>query len=549
MQNVIKIALSTLAMLLTANAHAVVSESLTIGSAKALGLGHAVTADPPGIDSVHFNPAGLTRLEGRQYELKIFGGIASVEMTFDDHYTDTWTEKIEQNREGAPADYTYDEVLGQTSKLDGLAAMLPGVGLTGLPAVLAAPLGGASYSPPGSNFTFANNVYPILAGGFTRSDTDPGRFVGRQLGFSVFSYFSPSFAVKVTEDLSFGATVTFNYSAVGVDLDFREPNLLISYLEDLRAGKCNDLSNPDQFLEISDFFPCTDPDHTLKLYDVLGRVTINTEKMLSLGFNLGVLWDVTPWLSIGAVYQSPIDMDMEGDFSFEQSDSLLNFINAMDVHFGNILSNGPKNIAALTKRTVEGKARLKMEYPEHFAFGTSLQLTPSLKWNLDYKFTGWSSWKTIQFTTSEPIGVITIASFLDPDTVPAPAGQRVDFPLNFHDTWNWATGFEYQWNDRLALRLGIEDRPTSSTEGSFSPMIPIGDSRLYSVGGSYKLSSTEMIDFAFGTLTSEVRVPGNSTSLGTSEDPTDFIYNPYSGTGISTELNVNLFEFSYRTHF
>lgn len=156
---------------------------------------------------------------------------------------------------------------------------------------------------------------------------------------------------------------------------------------------------------------------------------------------------------------------------------------------------------------------------------------------------------SVEFTTSEPIGVISIASYLDPETVPPPAGQKVNFPLNFHDTWNWATGFEYQWNNHLALRAGIEDRPTSSTQGSFTPMIPLGDSTLYTVGAEYQLSSTQVMNFAYGTLSSSVNIPGNTTSMGNSEDPTDFIYNPYSGMGIKTSIKVHLFEFSYRFHF
>ena len=46
------------------SALAVVADSLTIGNAKALSLGNAVTADPPGIDAIHFNPAGLARING-----------------------------------------------------------------------------------------------------------------------------------------------------------------------------------------------------------------------------------------------------------------------------------------------------------------------------------------------------------------------------------------------------------------------------------------------------------------------------------------------------
>ena len=56
----------------------VVADSLTIGNAKALSLGNAVTADPPGIDSIHFNPAGLARIKGRVLQLKMVAADFSV---------------------------------------------------------------------------------------------------------------------------------------------------------------------------------------------------------------------------------------------------------------------------------------------------------------------------------------------------------------------------------------------------------------------------------------------------------------------------------------
>ena len=42
------------------------AQNLTIGSPKAMALGNAVTADSTGIDGVHYNPATLSKLKGRQ---------------------------------------------------------------------------------------------------------------------------------------------------------------------------------------------------------------------------------------------------------------------------------------------------------------------------------------------------------------------------------------------------------------------------------------------------------------------------------------------------
>ena len=66
-------------------AHAALVENLTT-SVVAMALGNAVTADPPGIDSVHFNPAGLARLEGDLTQHTAFGAsIRAHAVEFDEH--------------------------------------------------------------------------------------------------------------------------------------------------------------------------------------------------------------------------------------------------------------------------------------------------------------------------------------------------------------------------------------------------------------------------------------------------------------------------------
>lgn len=167
-------------------AQAVMADNLTIGNAQALGLGHAVTADPPGIDSIHYNPAGLVRLTGRQAEFKLATGAFNSILEFSDGYTDTWTERLNQAQEGSPADFTFDEARGQTSESKGVAVMLPGQGMTEIPVTLSA-MGGASYQPPGSDLTFATNVYAPLMVGFYREDDDPGRYMGRALSFTLLT--------------------------------------------------------------------------------------------------------------------------------------------------------------------------------------------------------------------------------------------------------------------------------------------------------------------------------------------------------------------------
>src|ERR1035437_8354599 len=54
------------------SAHAALNVNLLI-SPTAMSLGNAVTADPPGIESIHFNPAGLARMTGNTKYDNFFG--------------------------------------------------------------------------------------------------------------------------------------------------------------------------------------------------------------------------------------------------------------------------------------------------------------------------------------------------------------------------------------------------------------------------------------------------------------------------------------------
>src|SRR5699024_8398892 len=70
------------AMTLSYGAHAQLAQNLTIHP-KALALGNAVTADPPGIMAIHYNPAGLTKLEGRQLEVNLMSIYMDIDADFN----------------------------------------------------------------------------------------------------------------------------------------------------------------------------------------------------------------------------------------------------------------------------------------------------------------------------------------------------------------------------------------------------------------------------------------------------------------------------------
>src|SRR3954453_9967185 len=64
-----------------ASAQAALTENIAV-SPVAMSLGNAVTADPPGLDAIHFNPAGLSKIDKNLRSDTLFGASIRVAAGF-----------------------------------------------------------------------------------------------------------------------------------------------------------------------------------------------------------------------------------------------------------------------------------------------------------------------------------------------------------------------------------------------------------------------------------------------------------------------------------
>lgn len=220
-------------------AGAQMANDLTIGNPKAMALGNAVTADETGIDSVHYNPAALTKMKGRQATVKLLTGVMDIRAGF----------KAPPNYGEGTFGLRDDPVANSHSRTLTPTMYLPGLGgMTDVP-LLVAPLAGISINPPGSKFTFATNVYTPQALGYSRdSDSDPARYQGREVSLQRLTYFSPTLAYQVNDELSVGLSVGFSHQAVALNEDFRAPNQLLGLLQQTKEIGC--LPGMQEILEV-----------------------------------------------------------------------------------------------------------------------------------------------------------------------------------------------------------------------------------------------------------------------------------------------------------
>lgn len=559
----IKLFLCLFLLSATYSAQASFTDSLTVGNAKALALGHAVTADPPGIDSIHFNPAGLARLKGRQLHIKGVYGIFETNYEFGgygEYQQGLIDELLEYQYPGSNGvippeaqDYYYDEALYSSSEVEGPTVMLPG-GMVDMP-FAGGVMGGATYSPAGSNYTFGTNVYAPMMSGFNRAEDDPGRFFQRRGAFTLLTYFSPSVGIEISDELQVGFALNFSYAGMGLDLPAREPHLLLwqyghPWFQD---NFCN-----------ADGTPTGTPDlnlcHVVSPYITYGDLYIEADNPLVFSYNFGVLWSPKPWVTFGLSYNSAVKNELEGDWEFpinpffeqvlrdNMTGSAWPAFQAATAALGMTLPG----VAEVDAQNAGGKVKVQYELPQHISGGISIQLTPKWKYNVDVKWTEWSVFSDIQITMDKEFAFFQLGSIADKLLNRGRNGiepNGVKYLLGLQDVTYWGMGTEYQYNDNLALRLGYENRPSAVPAGEPNAFIPMNDGELYSVGFAYEFESQNTLDVSVGYMMSKTHYPPCTAKLGNSCNPNDVAYGPYQGMDIRSEVSFLLFEVMYSRYF
>jgi len=498
------------------------AQNLFIGNPKALSLGNSVTADPPGIDSIHFNPAGLVRLKQSTKNIKFLTGAVNISGEFN---------RNDAYRENEDFLNTTDPYADSKSEIDKFAIYLPFLGITETP-ILAAALGGAAYVSPDNNLAIGTAVYAPLVLGYTRDDDDPGIFYGRSIGISRITFLSPTISLRISDSFSFGVGIGLSYVGTGLDLSVRLPILELAYAHSITGLLCGqtDIADHINICEgsLSPYLPIFDLEADL-------------EKNVSFTYNLGFLWDVTPWLTMGMVYQSPASDTLEGDVNVKLSDNVANFVsgvassNPLFDEFARSLELIPGNYQ------INRKGKFVLELPQHLAIGLSMRVTPSLKVNVDLKWTEMSAWDEWKFTFDEPVELLGLLE------TPVSNADGLTIPRGYEDTLDWSIGLEYQYSDQLRLRFGYEPRSSGIPKDKRDFLIPIGDSILYSVGFAYKYDKDTTLEFALGFMNSEEYIPAGSSTNGNDPDLHAEGLNPSAGLDVSTSFQVTLFEFSYET--
>jgi long-subunit fatty acid transport protein len=497
---------------------------------KAISLGNAVTAYPPGLMSIHYNPAGLSHVR----EGVVFSqGVSLVHHKTSHRFTPDPDFSLQNN------DFlsTDDPIANTESDSEDHRLYIPFYGKGDFP-VLMMPLPfGISSRQFGSRWTFAYAVYAPYIWGEETKDNQGARFQKKAAYLQHFIYAAPAASYQVSDQFSVGISLGLGQSALGLETDIRMPNDKTAALSEMnyhsQTGQSlvfrSGIGPFDRFAEMD--------------------LSLRSKNEMAPSFNVGFLWEPLSWLTFGCVYQSQIRSELEGHFRIDyekQFQSTIQFINKTP-EVRNMIANYVKDpsqlneqLAALDKSIETGTVHIdNFTFPERVQLGIKLRPFKKLRFMCDLHWANWISTKsyTLQFEPEDqsPLAVLQLANILgyhlDPNTP-----NTLIYEKELNPTWHISFGLEYQLKECLALRMGYENRK-SNTDDAYFDLLTMPDIDFYGAGLGWKMKQGVELDLGFGYMVNSGSTIHNgiSQNLNQLHSP---IYSPYAGQNCETTFEA-----------
>lgn len=546
-----RLCLIAFAGVLASSAEAQLATNLSIDM-RALSMGNAVTADPPGVSAVHYNPAGLAKLEGRHMDFQLLSAMFDLKSEFSAPpgfgifgYSDDPVVCSDAPRNGE--DRCSNFKTGE-STIEGVSLYVPILGDTvdlpaGMPA--AAPLFAFSIKPAGSKFTFANAMYAPMVAGFYRSPSDPGNFLGSKVAMERITLLSPSFGYQVNDVLSVGASIGLSYQAIALETDFRSPNELLGVMRVIDEQVCPPFKGQNNVVVDLFLFGFCNADQGIGPFDRLATLKLSLEQRLSPTYNLGILWEPSEDFAWGMVYQSQAKMHMKGKFEVDYGQGVQDVFNSVGQSPTGQILLAVLGLPNYVPPTETGMLSSDLVFPAHFQTGIKYKILPATQINFDIGWTDYAQWDALKFNFDRTTSVLQLARLLAPGTTTT----SLSMPLGFQSPWSWSVGVEYSWNERLKLRAGFEPRNSAIPDDKRSTLVPINQAQLFGSGLGYQFDKDTEIDLTAMYLRSKDDIPANTSTNVNSTGLDHIVYNPYAGLDVKTEANVIIMGLAYRTRW
>jgi long-chain fatty acid transport protein len=279
--------------------------------------------------------------------------------------------------------------------------------------------------PLAGNWRFGLGVYAPF--GLTTQWKDAANFSGRYLStraaLRVLDV-NPSLAWQATPNLGIGVGVIARFSDVQLDR----------------------------------WIPFVNP-FTQRVVDV-GYVGLESDFGTAYGFNVGILHKYNNSFSWGLSYRSKATVDYEGDARFTQ---ISTGIPALDA-----------GVAAQIPFGRSVPVKTSIDYPDMASLGVAIALSPSMTFEVDANWTGWSSFQEVPITF---VGFPALSSTL---------------PEKWDDVYNYRAGLSWKSRPNCEWRFGFVYDESPQPEQYVSPLLPDNNRTGFTIGYGHQFSKRSL---------------------------------------------------------
>jgi long-chain fatty acid transport protein len=203
-----------------------------------------------------------------------------------------------------------------------------------------------------------------------------------------------------------------------------------------------------------------------------------------IGFNAGLLIDITKDISIGGAYRSRIKTTING----------------------NITHSFPVPLPdAVTSTFPNTAARTTLSLPAMANFGIAYKGLSPLTIEVGGRWEGWSSYDELRINTDKPIAGL----------------QEITYPKKWKDIYSLNIGARYQVSEAAAIMAGYIYEGNPIPDETLDPIVPSNRSQVYCLGTDIRFSK-----FLLGISYAFQKVKDRSKSNAIDDNPFDGITNP-----------------------
>lgn len=422
--------------------------ALIEGSARGQGNSYAgASAHLPDASTIFFNPAGMTDLDGDHISL------AAHYILTDAKFNNDGSTSASALASTPFASLSGDDAIGDTDSLVGNLYWVKSLE---------------------EGRKFGLGVYAPFGSSTEYNDTWVGRYHATKSKLKIINI-NPSYAAKASEDFSWGVGLDVMIGSVSMS---QQLDLGAACFGALGPTTCQSLGALPQ-----------QADGSVKLEG-------DNHDDISVGFNLGLRYKVSPNGILGISYRSEVDMEMEGTADYTLPASLAT----------SPLAASP----TLTDKAIQAELNL----PASLAISYAHQ-SGDLTYLFDVTWTDWSVFEEILVEDENGQAVTLLTQEWD-------------------DSLRYAFGVDYQYSEDTVYRFGVafDEAPVPNAE-RHTPRIPGGDRIWVSLGVSKQVDESLSIDLGYTYIKSE-----DADINNTIEPP-----NPYDATlsGEFTDTGASIF--------